>query len=169
MLPCVGRSGAFPINSRANADSEILTTVLEVIRKQLTMGSSWMVPEMAYFGRSIAIFIQAILRPRAFGGSLSTRGTHGGLAHLRASHSRDDQKMATKAVSADKRTATRRAVSVVRLARTFVDLAMSPLCETYPSAADLNHGEVYYPLHVYVCEKCFLVQLEEYETAENIF
>jgi SAM-dependent methyltransferase len=46
---------------------------------------------------------------------------------------------------------------------------MSPLCETYPSAADLNHGEAYYPLHVYVCEKCFLVQLEEYEKAENIF
>lgn len=55
------------------------------------------------------------------------------------------------------------------LTRTFVDLGMSPLCETYPSAADLNHGEVYYPLHVYVCEKCFLVQLEEYEKPENIF
>ncbi len=38
----------------------------------------------------------------------------------------------------------------------------------HPSA-DLNHGEVYYPLHVYVCEKCFLVQLEEYESAEKIF
>ena len=55
------------------------------------------------------------------------------------------------------------------LKRTFVDLGMSPLCETYPSAADLSHGEVYYPLHVYVCEKCFLVQLEEYEKPENIF
>jgi SAM-dependent methyltransferase len=55
------------------------------------------------------------------------------------------------------------------LQRTFVDLGMSPLCETYPSAADLNRGEVYYPLHVYVCEKCWLVQLEEYESAENIF
>jgi SAM-dependent methyltransferase len=55
------------------------------------------------------------------------------------------------------------------LQRTFVDLGMSPLCETYPSAGDLNHGEVYYPLHVYVCEKCFLVQLEQYESAENIF
>ena len=53
--------------------------------------------------------------------------------------------------------------------RTFVDLGMSPLCETYPSTADLNQGEVYYPLHVYVCEKCFLVQLEQYESAENIF
>ncbi len=55
------------------------------------------------------------------------------------------------------------------LSRTFVDLGMSPLCETYPAAADLNHGEVYYPLHVYVCENCFLVQLEEYEKPENIF
>jgi 2-polyprenyl-3-methyl-5-hydroxy-6-metoxy-1,4-benzoquinol methylase len=55
------------------------------------------------------------------------------------------------------------------LQRTFVDLGMSPLCETYPSAADLNRGETYYPLRVYVCEKCFLVQLEQYETAESIF
>jgi 2-polyprenyl-3-methyl-5-hydroxy-6-metoxy-1,4-benzoquinol methylase len=55
------------------------------------------------------------------------------------------------------------------LQRTFVDLGMSPLCESYPSAADLNRGEVYYPLHVYVCEKCFLVQLEEFESPENIF
>jgi SAM-dependent methyltransferase len=55
------------------------------------------------------------------------------------------------------------------LQRTFVDLGMSPLCETYPSAASFSHGEVYYPLHVYVCENCFLVQLEEYETAANIF
>lgn len=55
------------------------------------------------------------------------------------------------------------------LHRTFVDLGMSPLCETYPSPADLNRGEVYYPLHVYVCDQCFLVQLEQYESAENIF
>ncbi len=56
-----------------------------------------------------------------------------------------------------------------KLARTFVDLGTSPLCETYLSTADLNRGEVHYPLHVYVCESCFLVQLEEYESAENIF
>jgi SAM-dependent methyltransferase len=55
------------------------------------------------------------------------------------------------------------------LQRTFVDLGMSPLCETYPSAADLNRGETYYPLHVYVCEKCWLVQLEEYQSPEHIF
>jgi SAM-dependent methyltransferase len=55
------------------------------------------------------------------------------------------------------------------LKRTFIDLGMSPLCETYPSGADLNRGEVYYPLHVYVCQQCFLVQLEEYENPEKIF
>jgi len=55
------------------------------------------------------------------------------------------------------------------LHRTFVDLGLSPLCETYPSTADLNRGEMYYPLHVYVCDRCFLVQLEQYESPENIF
>jgi SAM-dependent methyltransferase len=55
------------------------------------------------------------------------------------------------------------------LKRTFVDLGLSPLCETYPASEDLNHGETYYPLHVLVCEKCWLVQLGEYESPENIF
>jgi SAM-dependent methyltransferase len=55
------------------------------------------------------------------------------------------------------------------LHKTFVDLGMSPLCETYPSSSELNRGEVYYPLHVFVCDRCFLVQLEEYESVENIF
>ena len=55
------------------------------------------------------------------------------------------------------------------LRRTFVDLGMSPLCETYPSAAELNRPETYYPLHAYVCETCFLVQLDQYESPETIF
>jgi len=55
------------------------------------------------------------------------------------------------------------------LRQTFVDLGMSPLCETYPSAGDLKRGETYYPLHAYVCEQCFLVQLEEFESQEAIF
>ncbi len=55
------------------------------------------------------------------------------------------------------------------LERTFVDLGMSPLCETYPSAEDLNRGEIYYPLRVFVCDQCFLVQLEQYESPEDIF
>jgi SAM-dependent methyltransferase len=53
--------------------------------------------------------------------------------------------------------------------RTFVDLGMSPLCQTAPSVEDLNHGEVYYPLHVHLCEQCFLVQLGVFEPPENIF
>jgi SAM-dependent methyltransferase len=52
---------------------------------------------------------------------------------------------------------------------TFVDLGMSPLCETFPSAAALNRMEPFYPLHVWVCRECFLVQLEEYVAPEVIF
>ena len=55
------------------------------------------------------------------------------------------------------------------LEKTLVDLGMSPLCETYPSVAELNRGEMFYPLHVFVCAKCFLVQLEEFESPEKIF
>src|SRR5687767_11550700 len=56
-----------------------------------------------------------------------------------------------------------------RLRHTFVDLGMSPLCESYVEKEGLNYMERFYPLHVYVCEKCFLVQLEEYVSAESIF
>jgi SAM-dependent methyltransferase len=52
---------------------------------------------------------------------------------------------------------------------TFLDLGMSPLCQTAPSKEDLARGEVYYPLHVFVCERCFLVQLDVFESPENIF
>jgi len=55
------------------------------------------------------------------------------------------------------------------LRRTFVDLGMSPLCESYLAAEQLNHMEPFYPLHVYVCEECFLVQLLEYVTPNQIF
>jgi SAM-dependent methyltransferase len=56
-----------------------------------------------------------------------------------------------------------------QLKQTFVDLGMSPLCESYVSEAQLNMMEPYYPLHVYVCGKCFLVQLEEFVSPEDIF
>src|SRR3954471_17552631 len=55
------------------------------------------------------------------------------------------------------------------LRETFVDLGMSPLCESYLPADKLNHMEPFYPLHVWVCGKCFLVQLEQYVSAEEIF
>src|SRR5262245_61128846 len=57
----------------------------------------------------------------------------------------------------------------VSLQHTFVDLGMSPPCESYLSAAQLNHMEPFYPLHVYVCDGCFLVQLQEYISPEQIF
>jgi len=55
------------------------------------------------------------------------------------------------------------------LRHTFVDLGMSPLCESYVPLEKLNHMEPFYPLHVYVCERCFLVQLEEYVSPAEIF
>jgi SAM-dependent methyltransferase len=55
------------------------------------------------------------------------------------------------------------------LSATFVDLGMSPLCESYLSREQLNQMEPFYPLHAYVCGECFLVQLEAYVSAEHIF
>jgi len=52
---------------------------------------------------------------------------------------------------------------------TFVDLGMSPLCESYIGPEQLNQMEPFFPLHVYVCEHCFLVQLEEYVSPQDIF
>lgn len=52
---------------------------------------------------------------------------------------------------------------------TVVDLGMSPLCESFLRADQLNQMEPFYPLRVWVCERCFLVQLEEYVTGEDIF
>jgi len=55
------------------------------------------------------------------------------------------------------------------LHNTFVDLGMSPLCESFLSADQLNQMEAFYPLHVRVCEKCLLVQLQEYVNPTEIF
>jgi C-methyltransferase C-terminal domain/Putative zinc binding domain/Methyltransferase domain len=52
---------------------------------------------------------------------------------------------------------------------TFVDLGMSPPCESYLRADQLNQMEPFYPLHVRVCSACFLVQLEAYVSGEEIF
>ncbi len=53
--------------------------------------------------------------------------------------------------------------------RTFVDLGMSPLCESFVPPEKLDTMEPYYPLHVLICEECLLVQLKEYVTPDNIF
>ncbi len=55
------------------------------------------------------------------------------------------------------------------LRRTFVDLGLSPLCESYVDSSQLREPERLYPLHSFVCEHCFLVQLPEHVAAREIF
>jgi SAM-dependent methyltransferase len=52
---------------------------------------------------------------------------------------------------------------------TFVDLGTSPLCQRHVTPDRYNHAEAIYPLHVYVCHQCFLVQLPAYVAREEIF
>jgi hypothetical protein len=56
-----------------------------------------------------------------------------------------------------------------RLEHVFVDLGLSPLANAYLKQDELSGDEKFFPLRVFVCAKCFLVQLEEWETPENIF
>ena len=46
---------------------------------------------------------------------------------------------------------------------------MSPLCESFLTADQIDQMEPYYPLHALVCGECFLVQLQEYVKPEHIF
>ncbi|TFV59928.1 methyltransferase domain-containing protein [Mycobacterium sp. PS03-16] len=55
------------------------------------------------------------------------------------------------------------------LRQSFCDLGMSPLANSYLTEADLDHGEMFYPLHAYVCMECHLVQLAEFQSPEAIF
>jgi hypothetical protein len=55
------------------------------------------------------------------------------------------------------------------LTTTFVDLGMSPLCQTHIRPDQLHEMEPFYPLHAYVCDQCFLVQLQEFVTPGEIF
>src|SRR5262249_51291263 len=55
------------------------------------------------------------------------------------------------------------------LRHTFVCFGMSPLGESYLPLDRLNGMEPFYPLQVHVCGECFLVQLEAYVRAEDIF
>ena len=55
------------------------------------------------------------------------------------------------------------------LNRQILDLGMSPLCESFLRADQLNEMEPFYPLRVFVCEACWLVQLQEYVSPLAIF
>jgi hypothetical protein len=56
-----------------------------------------------------------------------------------------------------------------RLEHVVTDLGMSPLCESYLRPDQLDAMEPFYPLVVYVCDRCYLVQLKEYVSGEEIF
>jgi SAM-dependent methyltransferase len=55
------------------------------------------------------------------------------------------------------------------LTTTFVDLGMSPLCESFVPPERFDAMEPFYPLHVRVCDHCLLVQLPEYVAPDEIF
>lgn len=55
------------------------------------------------------------------------------------------------------------------LQHTFADLGMSPLANSFLTGEQAQQMEPFYPLHARVCHECFLVQLEVFETPENIF
>jgi hypothetical protein len=55
------------------------------------------------------------------------------------------------------------------LSETFVDLGLSPLANAYVPPERLSQKEHFYPLHVYVCDRCLLVQLDEFESPAHIF
>lgn len=51
----------------------------------------------------------------------------------------------------------------------FIDLINSPASNSYLNQEQLNEPETYFPLKVYVCEQCFLVQVDEYKKFDSIF
>ena len=55
------------------------------------------------------------------------------------------------------------------LTHTFSDLGMSPIANNFLGEEQLGRMEPFYPLHALVCDRCFLVQLEEFEGPEEIF
>lgn len=57
----------------------------------------------------------------------------------------------------------------LELKHVFVNLGKTPLANSYIKKEELNKEEKYYPLRVFVCSSCLLVQLEEFESPKKIF
>ncbi|MFT3934708.1 MAG: class I SAM-dependent methyltransferase [Chitinophagaceae bacterium] len=55
------------------------------------------------------------------------------------------------------------------LTNVFIDLFNSPASNSFLKADELNEPETFYPLKVYTCSKCFLVQVDEYKKSDAIF
>ena len=82
--------------------------------------------------------------------------------------------MSTLLKTDDPRDETEQAASPCRacgapLTHSFIDLGMSPLANSNIEPSQLSRMEPFYPLHAYVCDRCFLVQLEEFESPAAIF
>ena len=56
-----------------------------------------------------------------------------------------------------------------KLLHSVVNLGMSPLCQKHIKPEESNHMEKFYPLHAYICHHCWLLQLEEFASPEEIF
>jgi SAM-dependent methyltransferase len=56
-----------------------------------------------------------------------------------------------------------------RLSQIFVDLGVSPLCQKHLDTGQLFEMEPFYPLRVFVCDQCFLVQVGESASPETLF
>jgi hypothetical protein len=72
-------------------------------------------------------------------------------------------------VSADEPAAAPCRACGLPLRHTFVDLGLSPLCESFVPRSQVDAGEMFLPLHVLLCDGCYLAQLKEYVAPENIF
>ena len=55
------------------------------------------------------------------------------------------------------------------LSHVFADLGTSPLCQRHVEPGDRTKPEAFYPLVAWVCDRCWLVQLEEYVSPAEIF
>src|SRR5437868_12610967 len=56
-----------------------------------------------------------------------------------------------------------------QLENVFIDLVNCPASNSFLTAEELNEPEVFYPLKVYTCHQCYLVQVEEYQKSDAIF
>jgi SAM-dependent methyltransferase len=50
-----------------------------------------------------------------------------------------------------------------------LDLGKTPLANSFLSESDLQKDEQFFPLEVYVCNECYLVQLKQFKTPNEIF
>jgi len=55
------------------------------------------------------------------------------------------------------------------LQHVFIDLGMSPMANSYLKSYQLSQMEPFYPLRAHVCDRCFLVQLDQFESPDQIF